>query len=177
MPRFRPWPGWHCQTSPTISPLYAGAPLTSHVPRFYGWTVVAAAFVMAVFSWGLGFYGPSIYLKTVQDARGWSLALTSAAVTLHFLFGAVAIVNLPRLHARFGLPKVTLGGIMVVAIAVLARTVLSHSPHSKGLEADGFAGGAQANRQMNASVSVPAGARAQAAAREPVRKLWRAPPL
>jgi hypothetical protein len=27
---------------------------------FYGWRVVAAAFVLAVFGWGLGFYGPPI---------------------------------------------------------------------------------------------------------------------
>jgi len=42
-------------------------------PGFYGWTVVAAAFVVAVFGWGVGFYGPPIYLKAVSDARGWSV--------------------------------------------------------------------------------------------------------
>ena len=29
---------------------------------FYGWRVVWAAFVVAVFGWGLGFYGPPVYL-------------------------------------------------------------------------------------------------------------------
>jgi hypothetical protein len=28
---------------------------------FFGWQVVAAAFVVAVFSWGINFYGPSVY--------------------------------------------------------------------------------------------------------------------
>lgn len=79
---------------------------------------MAAAFVIASFGWGLGFYGPSIYLKTVQDNQGWSLGLTSAAVTLHFLIGAVAVVNLPRLHRRFGLPAVTLGGAIALALGI-----------------------------------------------------------
>ena len=27
---------------------------------FFGWQVVAAAFAVAVFSWGINFYGPSV---------------------------------------------------------------------------------------------------------------------
>src|SRR5882724_7976863 len=38
---------------------------------FYGWHVVAAVFVLATFGWGLSFYGPPVYLHTVQVARGW----------------------------------------------------------------------------------------------------------
>ena len=32
---------------------------------FYGWNVVAATFVMALFSFGLGFYGLSVYVATL----------------------------------------------------------------------------------------------------------------
>jgi hypothetical protein len=64
--------------------------------RFYGWTVVAAAFVVATFGWGIGFYGPPIFLKAVQDTRGWPVAVVSAAITVHFLTGAVAVANMPR---------------------------------------------------------------------------------
>ena len=39
--------------------------------RFQGWRIVGAAFVLAVFGWGLGFYGPPIYLQAVRDLRGW----------------------------------------------------------------------------------------------------------
>src|SRR6478736_2253648 len=56
---------------------------------FYGWRVVSAAFVLAVFGLGTGFYGPPIFLNAVQEARGWSLLLVSSAVTTHFLIGAV----------------------------------------------------------------------------------------
>jgi hypothetical protein len=68
--------------------------------KFYGWSVVAAVFVLATFGWGLGFYGPPVFLHTVQVARGWSLALISAAVTTHFLFGALVVANLPKLYKR-----------------------------------------------------------------------------
>src|SRR3954453_9040578 len=48
--------------------------MTTRAARFYGWTVVAGAFVVAVFGWGVGFYGPPIFLKAVRDIRGWSVA-------------------------------------------------------------------------------------------------------
>lgn len=84
-------------------------------PRFYGWTVVAAAFVVAIFGWGVGFYGPPIFLKQMQDTRGWPVALVSAAITLHFLVGAVAVANMPKLYRRFGLAPVTVAGAVCLA--------------------------------------------------------------
>lgn len=85
---------------------------------FFGWIVVWSAFTIAIFGWGVGFYGPPIYLKAVQDLRGWSLGLTSAAVTFHFLSGVLVVANLPTLHRRFGLPMVTLGGAVVLALGI-----------------------------------------------------------
>ena len=38
---------------------------------FFGWRVVVAVFVLATFGWGMGFYGPPIYLHAVTAARGW----------------------------------------------------------------------------------------------------------
>jgi MFS family permease len=103
----------------------ASPPVTPYQTQtFFGWKVVGAAFVVAVFGWGIGFYGPPIYLKAVQDARGWSVALVSAAVTLHFLAGALVVANLPRLHARFGLPATTLGGAALAAVGVLGWAVV-----------------------------------------------------
>lgn len=87
--------------------------------RFYGWTVVAAAFTVAVFGWGVGFYGPPIFLRAVRDANGWSVALVSAAITVHFLVGAVAVANLPSLHGKFGLAPVTVAGAASLALGVV----------------------------------------------------------
>jgi hypothetical protein len=74
---------------------------------FYGWRVVSAAFVLATFGWGLGFYGPPVFLHVVRETRGWSLALVSTAVTVHFLIGAIVVAHLPKLYRRFGVPAIT----------------------------------------------------------------------
>ncbi len=92
--------------------------MTEPSSKFYGWTVVTAAFVVAVFGWGAGFYGPPIFLKAVRDTRGWSVALVSAAITVHFLVGAVAVANLPKMYRRFGLAPVTVAGAVSLAAGV-----------------------------------------------------------
>ena len=90
---------------------------------FYGWRVVAAAFVLAVFGWGIGFYGPPVYLHAVREARGWSLSLVSTAVTVHFLIGAVVVANLPSLYRRYGLPTVTKAGALALALGVFGWAI------------------------------------------------------
>ena len=85
---------------------------------FYGWRIVAAVFVLATFGWGLGFYGPPVYLHAVREARGWSLAIVSTGVTVHFLFGAIVVANLPRLYKRFGVATVTKVGSVALATGI-----------------------------------------------------------
>ena len=85
---------------------------------FYGWRVVGAAFVLAVFGMGIGFHGPAVYLHSLQQDRGWPLALVSTAVTVHFLVGAAVVANLPALYRRFGIPAVTKAGAACLAVGV-----------------------------------------------------------
>jgi len=75
----------------------------------------------------MGFYGPPVYLHAVHEARGWSLALVSMAVTVHFLFGAVVIANLPKLYRRFGVPTITKTGSILLALGVIGWAV-AHEP-------------------------------------------------
>jgi len=86
---------------------------------FRGWRVTWAAFAVAAFGWGVGFYGPAVFLFAVQDSRGWSIALVSAAVTSHYLCGALVIANLPRIYARFGLATITRLGGCLAGLGVL----------------------------------------------------------
>ncbi|WP_424811677.1 MFS transporter [Roseococcus sp. YIM B11640] len=82
-------------------------------PPFFGWRVTWAAFTVAIFAWGVSFYGPPVFLHAVHEARGWPIWLVSAAVTSHYLWGAFVVANLPALHARFGVGGVTaLGGVL-----------------------------------------------------------------
>jgi MFS family permease len=86
---------------------------------FFGWHVVGAAFTIAVFAWGIGFYGPPVFLKTLHATRGWPVSLVSAAITAHFLLGAVVVANLAALHRRFGLAPVTQAGAVLTALGLL----------------------------------------------------------
>lgn len=86
---------------------------------FFGHTVLRSTFVLAMFGWGLGFYGPPIYMQVVLERTGWPLGLLSGMVTLHFLFGAVVTAALPRLHARHGLSGVTLWGAVALAVGIM----------------------------------------------------------
>jgi len=92
---------------------------STHPSTFYGDTVVRAAFVVALFGWGVGFYGPPVFLHAVLVRTDWSLSLVSAAVTFHFLFGAGVIAVLPGIHRRFGIPAATLVGSVLLAAGVL----------------------------------------------------------
>jgi hypothetical protein len=91
--------------------------------NFYGWRVVGATFVLAVFGLGMGFHGPAVYLHAVHERTGWPLALISTAVTTHFLVGAVVVANLPALYRRFGLPMVTKAGAILLAAGVFGWAI------------------------------------------------------
>lgn len=96
---------------------------------FFGWHVVAATFVLAVFGWGVGFYGPPIYLQMVVQRTGWSVALVSVAVTVHFLVGAVVVANFPRLYRLAGVPLVTVTGALLLAVGVFGWSVADQPWH------------------------------------------------
>ena len=102
------------------------APVARH---FFGSRVVRAAFVLAIFGWGVGFYGPPVFLHAVVQRTGWSLALASAAVTLHFLCGTLVIVNLPRLHRRVGVARTIILGSVVTALGVFGWAIASEPWH------------------------------------------------
>jgi hypothetical protein len=85
---------------------------------FFGVWVVRAAFALAIFGWGVGLYGPPIFLHAVVERTGWPLVMVSSAVTLHFLFGAVVVVNLPRAYRRFGVPATIVAGACITALGV-----------------------------------------------------------
>lgn len=85
---------------------------------FFGWRVVAAVFLLAMFGWGFGFYGPPVYLHAVREARGWPLSLVSTAVTTHYLIGAFIVFNLPSAYRRWGIGAITKAGCVALAVGV-----------------------------------------------------------
>lgn len=88
--------------------------------RFFGWQVVWAAFALAAFAWGIGFYGPGVWLQALSAGRGWSVGAVSAAITLHFLASALLVARLPAVLARFGLVSAVRAGLVLSAVGVCA---------------------------------------------------------
>lgn len=61
-------------------------PLPASTARpFFGSHVVAATFLLVTFGWGVGFYGPPVFLYAVVARTGWPVPMVSAAVSVHFL--------------------------------------------------------------------------------------------
>ncbi len=87
---------------------------------FFGWRVVGAAFVFAVFAWGIAFYGLSVLLHAIHETRGWPISLISAAITAHYLMSAGLMAYLDDAHRRFGLVATTRAGVVALAAGVLA---------------------------------------------------------
>jgi MFS family permease len=78
---------------------------------YHGWVVVAAAFLVAMFGFGLGFYGPGIYLVGLQDRHGWAAAELSFAVTVYYLLGATLLFfRVGRWFDRYGARAVVVTG-------------------------------------------------------------------
>jgi MFS family permease len=116
--------------------------------------VVAAAFTAAVFSWGVGFYGPSVFLNVLHQDRGWSLSVISAAITAHFLLSAAMIAHLADMHWRFGVARVTRAGAVASAIGILCWSLATQPWHMFAaaiLTGAGFA--ATSGAAINAMVS------------------------
>jgi predicted MFS family arabinose efflux permease len=88
--------------------------------RFYGWTIAWVAFVVAVFAWGIGFYGPSVYLQTLHTAHGWSISAISGAITMHFLCSAAIVAYLPDIHRRLGIANTVAAGALLTAAGICA---------------------------------------------------------
>ncbi len=69
---------------------------------FYGWYVVGCAFVIAMCGFGLGFYGPGVYLASPHTLRGWPIATISWAVTPYHVSSATWIIFVGDEIERFG---------------------------------------------------------------------------
>ena len=87
--------------------------------RFFGWSVAWSAFTIAVFAWGIGFYGPSVFLQSLHESRGWSFSQISMAITAHFLLSAIIIAYLPEIHRWLGIAKTTFLGAALTAAGLI----------------------------------------------------------
>jgi MFS family permease len=92
--------------------------------RFHGWWVVFCTFVVALYGWGLGFYGLSLYLVALHKAHGWSPATISSAITFYYVAGAFLVMQVGDVIQKRGARPVVIGGAALMGLGVLGLTVI-----------------------------------------------------
>src|SRR5579863_3959710 len=84
-----------------------------------GWPVVLACFCTAVFAWGFGFYGQSVYFADLQATRGWPASLIASATTVYYLTGGLLLAYVHRAMALLG-PRLLLAfGAVVLGLGAM----------------------------------------------------------
>jgi MFS family permease len=92
-------------------------------PRYAGWPVVLACFLVALFIFGFGLYGHGVYVAEFQRLRGWPAGLVSGASTLSFLLSNIFAMFTSELIARLGLRRLVLCGIAGLAASTTLLAV------------------------------------------------------
>jgi MFS family permease len=78
-----------------------------------------------LFSFGLGFYGLSVYIAMLQRLHGWSASAVSVPVTVYYVAGALLTASAGDLYERFGPRAVVAGGSVAMAAGVAALGVVT----------------------------------------------------
>lgn len=92
---------------------------------FFGWWVAWTGFLMALFAWGLGFYGPGVYLAWLTEERGWAVEQVSAAITFYYVISAAIVFVSGDLYGRLGHRRACLTGVASLALGALAMPLLT----------------------------------------------------
>src|SRR5947207_15313477 len=87
-------------------------------PRYFGWRVVAALFLVAVAAWGFGFYGQGVYLAEFSRRFGWPVAAIAGASTVFYFASALLTVFISDALARFGPRLCVLFGVVCYAVSI-----------------------------------------------------------
>src|SRR5579883_791602 len=92
--------------------------------RYHGWSVVLCCFVVALYGWGFGFYGLSLYLVALQKLHGWTPATISAAVTFFYVAGAFLVMQVGDVIQKQGGRIVVMVGAALMSLGVCAITLV-----------------------------------------------------
>ena len=97
-----------------------------------GWRVVAVCFVLAIFAWGFGFYGQSVYVAKLAETRGWPIATVAGAATTYYLASAILVAFAGDAIGRFGARPVIGVGILFLAAGAVATGQATTLPRLYG---------------------------------------------
>jgi MFS family permease len=94
-------------------------PADESSPRYFGWRVVVACFLMALACWGFGLYGHSVYLAELTRLYGWPPSVIAGASTATYLLNAVLVIFTSNALARFGARGFVLFGVAALTLAIV----------------------------------------------------------
>ena len=76
-----------------------------------------------LFGFGLGFYGPGIYLVALKARHGWSIAELSSIITTYYVLGASFLFcGVGSLFELYGARKVLIVGIVAMSMGLVLLT-------------------------------------------------------
>jgi len=86
---------------------------------FYGWKIVAALFVVLVFSSGLGFYNHAIIVQALGDDPRFSIEAASFAVSIFFFVSGLAGLVIAPVMEKIDIRWIMTGGAALAAISLM----------------------------------------------------------
>ena len=86
---------------------------------FYGWWIVVASFLIALYIGGAVFYGFTAFFEPIVDEMGWSYTQLSLAASLRGLEMGLLSPIVGILADRWGPRKLIFGGVLVTAASLL----------------------------------------------------------
>ena len=82
---------------------------------FYGWWIVIASFLVALYTGGVIYYGFTAFFEPIAKEMGWSYTQISLAASLRGLEVGLLAPLVGILADRWGPRKVLFGGILITA--------------------------------------------------------------
>ena len=86
-------------------------------PRYAGWHIVAAMFLVELTIFGFGLYGQGIYVNELRRLNGWPTAQISAGTTLCLVLGSLLSMFVSDLLRWIGPRNLVLAGVAMLAVS------------------------------------------------------------
>jgi MFS family permease len=104
-------------------------PFNLRPPRiFYGWWIVVACFVVALYIGGLVFYGFTAIFEPIAEELGWSYAQISFAASLRGLEIGLLTPLIGILVDRWGPRRMIFGGVLITVLGLLLLSQTASLP-------------------------------------------------
>ncbi len=93
---------------------------------YYGWVMLVTVSCTEMISWGILYYGFTVFVKPMQAALGWSTAELTGAFSLALLCSAVAALPVGSLLDRYGTRWLMTTGSCAASLLLLAWALVQN---------------------------------------------------